>query len=628
MRRIRENLEIEKANFPLFFPVILGIGILLGVYFPLKILFALLLLTFTLSIKFRKYFSICFLVLLGFYIAQTGGILKTDLLINKKFLEKDYDKVSFFADVDFIEETHPIMKGMQRIVFRNISFGPKYNLDYIKTAKMTCHSNMLQNIETNDRVKVFGRLMKYKIAAIPGSFDQKQYNSLIGLDATGAVFHIKKVKTLMQPRMWRSFSYVRRVLTKSRMEKFSAPANGIAAALLTGDKSAIPPEIRDKFIKSGTAHILAISGLHMSVVSAIIFFIFSKIFSYLGIFIKKLNFQIAAAICTIPTTFVYLGLSGFSPSAVRAFIMTTVCFVSLMRGKKVLSLRSVSLAAFIILLFDPASLFLVSFQLSFCAVVALISFYENFQKFLSRLYWHSNIFSKFASYILLSVITTIIASLATFPISVSTFNRLSLTGILGNIIAIPLISFIIAPLGIFCIMLSKLFSFFPSLLETVLNLLVNSVGFVSELPGSDIAVRSPHIFTLYICVFGGIILCLLKTNIKHFGNILIAASMLLYYFEKSPNIIIPPDAAIACFIENGKFYTTSLKSGRNKVLAIQRNLGFSGDLVKKDLDTDEIDIQKYEKGLFIFKEGGSLERICQIANRVHPYCPAYFESVE
>lgn len=456
---LKSSFEIEKITFPLLFPVFLGIGILLGVFFPSEILFIILSIMFVFSIKFGKFSIISFLLLLGFYIAQTGGILKTDLLIDKKFLKSDVDKISFFADVDFIEETHPVMKGMQRIVLKNMSFDQNENLNFIKTAKMTCHSNMLKDIETNDRVRIFGRLLKYKTAAIPGSFDQKQYNSLVGLDATGAVFYIKKVKSLNEQNVKNNFSAARRFLTKSIMKEFQAPANGIAAALLTGDKSAIPTEIRDKFIKSETAHILAISGLHMSVVSAIVFVLFSKIFSYLGLFIKKLNFQTAAAIFTIPTTFVYLGLSGFSPSAVRAFIMTTICFISLIMGKKVLSLRSVSLAAFVILIFDPASLFLVSFQLSFCAVVALISFYENFQNLIQKFYCSKNFITKFFCYIILSIITTIIASLATFPISVSTFNRLSLIGVLGNITAIPLISFIIAPLGIFTILFSKFFHF-------------------------------------------------------------------------------------------------------------------------------------------------------------------------
>lgn len=168
----------------------------------------------------------------------------------------------------------------------------------------------------------------------------------------------------------------------------------------------------------------------------------------------------------------------------------------------------------------------------------------------------------------------------------------------------------------------------PKLLEIALNVLIESVSFVSDLPGADIVVRSPHLLTLYICVFGGIILCLLKTNLKHLGSALITVSACIYFLEKSPNIIIPPDSKTACFVEDGKFFTTSLRSGRNKVLAIQRNLGFSGDIVKKQLNISGIEIKNYEKGLFVFQEGDSLQNRCCIAERVHPFCPAYFESLK
>ena len=128
----------------------------------------------------------------------------------------------------------------------------------------------------------------------------------------------------------------------------SSPAGGIASALMTGDKSSIPPEVREKFINSGTAHILAISGLHMSIVATIVFFIFLKVFQYLSCVFRGLSAKRSSAIATIPITFLYLALSGFSPSATRAFIMTTVFLCGSIFGRGSLSLRSVSAAAFAI----------------------------------------------------------------------------------------------------------------------------------------------------------------------------------------------------------------------------------------------------------------------------------------
>jgi competence protein ComEC len=581
---------------------------------------------------------------LGFYTAQTGGILKTELLSSKRFLEEDCDKSSFFANVEFIEETHPTMKGMQRITLenikfdnektsvRNVSFGllskteVKKDLEFIKTAKMTCHSRMLENINPNDRVKIIGRLLKYKESAIPGSFDQKQYNSLIKIDATGIVFYIKNVFQHEENRNVKGvFASLRRYLTKTIMTKISKPSNGVAAALLTGDKSAIGPDVRDKFIKSGTAHILAISGLHMSIVASIAFLALLKIALYVNLAIPIINPRKLAAGLTVPITFTYLALSGFSPSAVRAFIMTSIFLISVILGRGAISLRSVSIAAFLILLFDSAALFLVSFQLSFCAVVALISFYENYNETPLRYFSKNSVLNKIFLYLFASILSTLIASLATLPISVSTFNRLSLTGILGNLVALPLISFIIAPLGIICIIFSSFFSFLLKLIEYCLNFLIEMVGYISNLPGSDITLRSPCNSSLYICIFGGILLCLLKTRLKYVGVFAIAFSVILYYFEESPDIIFPPNSNSVCYIENGEFYTTSVREGRNKILSIQRNLGFSGKPIKKELENNFIERRKYGQGLFIWTKNGKIIKRRQIAKRIHPYCPAYFE---
>ncbi|MDR0744764.1 MAG: ComEC family competence protein, partial [Holosporales bacterium] len=627
-------LLIERDNFPLFLPVILGVGILIGVYLPLTspplalyllIGFSLCFSVLLLLKNFRIISTIIAISMLGYYVAQTGGILKTELLSNKQFLEKDYDKISFFANVEYIEETHPTMKGMQRITLKNMTFDERENLKFIKTAKMTCHSTMLTNIQPNDRVKVLGRLLKFKIPAIPGSFDQKQFNSIIKIDTTGVVFYIKAVKHKEIPNLYDIFSKLRRYLTKTIMITLSSPASGIASALLTGDKSAITPDIRDKFINSGTAHILAISGLHMSIIASIIFFVLSKILSYLNLILPNINAKKLSAGLSIIITFVYLALSGFSPSAIRAFIMTSICFISLILERGALSLRSVSIAAFLILLFDSASLFHVSFQLSFCAVVALISFYENYKDVLTEYFSSNSYLKKIYAYFISSIISTIIASIATFPISVSTFNRLSLTGILGNLVAIPMISFLIAPLGIICVVCAGIANIFSKLIEYCLNVLINTVGYVASLPGAVIAIRSPNNCTLYLCLFGGILLCLLKTKLKYVGVFAIICSVLSYFLETPPNIIIPPNSRAICYIEDNKFYTTSIREGRNKILSIQRNLGYSGKLEKKERNNEYI--KKYEQGLFVWTKNGKIIRKCQIAKRPHPYCPALYEDV-
>ncbi|MDR0630444.1 MAG: ComEC/Rec2 family competence protein [Holosporales bacterium] len=544
------------------------------------------------------------------YIAQTGGILETSLLSSKRFIEKEIDKIAFFADVGFIEISHPTMKNMQRITLKNIEFQNSTDLQFIKNAKMTIASSIVNKIAVNDRIKVIGKLMPYKTAAIPMAFDQAQYNALIKMDASGIVFYAKKINSGDKD----FFTHLRMRLTNFIVEKMGKDIGGVASALLTGDKSSISPAIRASFINSGTAHILAISGFHMSLIASIFFFIFLKI----GLYLRLQHTRKFAALITIILTYLYLALSGFSPSAIRAFIMTTVCLIGIILGKGSVSMRSISLAAFIILLFDPASLFLVSFQLSFCAVTALISFYEKYKNHNSKL--HPTL-----KYITASLITTIIASIATFPISVATFNRYSgISGLLGNLIAMPLTSIIIMPLGIICLVFGGFYEGLIKILKTAIKILIECVSWVSTIPGSSLTIKSPQIETLYILIIGGIILCVLQTKLRSIGAGLIGIATLLWIFEKKPNLIIPPDTSEACLVKEGEFYVTSLQKARNKFLAIQRNLGLSGKLNKIDKRDIPIELKRYEQGLFCWIENGKITKTRQIAKRKHPYCPAVF----
>ena len=619
--RFKEILISEMERIPLFSPVILGLGIILGVFFPFfnwqdLIVFATLSVFISFLIaKKSKILSYATLILsLGVYVVQTGGIFKTELLSQKEFIEHEYDNITFEATVKFVDETHPTMKNMRRITFKDMKFENNI-LKFIKTAKMTCSARMTEEISPNDIVKVRGKISPYKQPAIPGSFDQIQYNSLIGLDTTGIVYHIEKTKETAT-NDW--FSSLRRKLTKQIIKCIKSPAGGIASALLTGDKSSIPTDIREKFINSGTAHILAISGLHMSIVASIVFFLFMKLFQYLSVIFIRISPKRISAIVTIPITFLYLALSGFSPSATRAFIMTTVFLISVICGRGNLSLRSVAVAAFAILLFDSGAIFLVSFQLSFSAVVALIAFYETFQDKLNYFKMkRSGFIWKFCFYIIASLISTIIASLATLPISIAVFNRLSLSGLLGNIIAIPATTFIIIPLGIFSLISGGFIDFPIHLLEFSLNNMTFVLGKISEIPGSNLVIKSPEMLALYSIMIGGIVLCLLKSKARFLGFASIIFGVVLWIFQDKPYLIFPPDTESVCFIENEKFYTTSLQKGRKATLSIQRNLGFSGNLIKKKFNGE---IKNYSRGLYVWKSG----KIKELAERKHPYCPAYW----
>ncbi len=145
---------------------------------------------------------------------------------------------------------------------------------------------------------------------------------------------------------------------------------------------------------------------------------------------------------------------------------------------------------------------------------------------------------------------------------------------------------------------------------------------ISALPYSNIAIKSPSLTALYILILGGIILCLLRTKLRHFGWLGIIWGILFWAIEEKPDIIISPESDVVCFVENGNFYTTSIQKGKRNSLSIQRNLGFDGKLIKRNFEKD---FGKYENGLFVWSKKGYAKEISQSH---HPYCPAYFKMVK
>ncbi|MDR0552967.1 MAG: ComEC/Rec2 family competence protein [Holosporales bacterium] len=579
------------------------------------------------------------------------------LLVDKTYITEQIEKTSFYADVGFIEETHPTMKNMQRLILKNIRFcesKDSENYDSVNTVKMTCGTRMLRGIQPLDAVKVVGSLLPLKGPVIPGSFDPKQYNSIMGIDATGVVFYLRKLSSnTKHSNFTEIFSYLRFHLTKAISGRLHGEASGVVSALLTGDKSSISSETRDKFIKSGTAHVLAISGLHMSIVTFIIFSIIKRLLMYVCCIIgRTIGFRAIAAFITIPFTFVYLALSGFSPSATRAFIMTSICMISIMIGRRAMSIRNISTAALLILVLDPGALFHVSFQLSFSAVLALLAFYEKYN---SLLPYRPSVSWKILSYILSSMIMTTIATIATTPISVATFNRFSAQNLFGNLIAVPIVSFLIAPLGIANIVICKFTNILIKPLQLSIDAMIRAMGVISSLPGSEIALKTPAQYIMWFIIIGGILLCFLISKLRYIGGGFIGAGFFCYIFvQKSPYlIVVPNDDGIVCMIENGTVYANSNQKGRPKIYSIMRTLGLKeepngnnskgnnskgnnskgNNIVKRDLISGlklftnqsiirELKTKNFsnEEGFFLWRDG----KVRHIKQRKHPYCPAFY----
>lgn len=297
---------------------------------------------------------------------------------------------------------------------------------------------------------------------------------------------------------------------------------GLARALIIGDRSGIDKKTIQALRAAGLAHILAISGLHMSLVAGGSFWLLRALLALSGALVLSYPIKKWAAVGGIFTGLFYLAISGNSIATQRAFIMTTVMFVSILLDRPAISMRNVAVAALLILTFHPEALLGASFQMSFMAVTGLVAWFEFHRLRASGktpgrarspvLRWSAKSLSFFISI----VITTIVAGLFTALPGAFHFHKIAVWSLPGNIVALPVLSLIVMPGAIITVLLM------PLGLES-LGLAVMSLGSdtivaharrVADLPGALAAVPDMALSAVLLMLFGLLWLCLWRGRLK------------------------------------------------------------------------------------------------------------------
>lgn len=197
-------------------------------------------------------------------------------------------------------------------------------------------------------------------------------------------------------------------------------------------------------------------------------------------------------------------------------------------------MRSVMVAATIILLLKPESIFKPSFQMSFSAVIGLCAFYESYKK----LYIH-NRFYRICGYFTSITLSSIVASLSTTPYTIYHFNYLSLGGIVANLFAIPLTTFIILPCGIISVISAPLhLSILPNaIMSKGISALIYLSNKIGSMPYSSLPVHTFNNLSIVIITFGFLWLCLWQQRWRFFSIPIIISGCLIGLNYKTPDIL-------------------------------------------------------------------------------------------
>jgi len=368
----------------------------------------------------------------------------------------------------------------------------------------------------NTSTLVYGdriRLLDIKLKPIenfknPGGFNLKKFYERQNIYARG---FIDGENSIISFGLSRSYSPILYSIDRMRVKfgnfvrtGFQSPENQILNAITIGDKGGIPLAIRTEFSRSGVAHILAISGLHVGAVAIAFFFLIKWLLKRSEYILLRFQVPRLAAGMTILPIFLYTAIAGFSTSTVRAFIMISLYLLSIVIGKEQYRINTLSAAALIILLWHPWSLFELSFQLSFGAVFAILLTHKFYP------FKFATIKDKFYSLIK----TTVAATLATFPLIANSFGILPLVSIPANLIMVPLVEFIIVPISLISFLAFLISPYIAGVLISLniffIEMLIFGVEMFLQIPYSSLTI--PPMNTLSWILFLIIIICLILNS--------------------------------------------------------------------------------------------------------------------
>lgn len=293
--------------------------------------------------------------------------------------------------------------------------------------------------EYGDRILAHSKIWFPEFPQNPNSFDYRAWlerrniYGVVNIQNQDDVLVIDK--TLGNPFISKLALPIKRFIRNTIDTYLTGSASGRQAgflkAITIGEKGMIPKEVEEYFRNTGVIHILVISGLHIGIIAFIIF-------QFLGIIrIPWLGRQILTSVFLL----IYMCIAGFRYPIVRATIMTIIGMFALTTERNTDMSNIVSSAALIILFLNPQSLFDVSFQLSFIAVMSIVYLSPKlYGLFLSAVQLKNRI----PKYCAGLFITSLSAQLGLIPIIAYYFSRMPVISIIANLFVIPLAGLCIA----------------------------------------------------------------------------------------------------------------------------------------------------------------------------------------
>lgn len=421
------------------------------------------------------------------------------------------------------------------------------------------------------------------IGESPTGYQARRAAFFQGISASGFAVSSPVVHA-RSPSVWNVW---RHRITRHLMAHMPTPIGAVACGLVTGDTLAIPQDIRKAFSITGLSHLLAISGLHLSLVSGVCFVAIRWFLGHMGPVPLWVNIDKIAGAVSMVVSWMYMMISGQRYPVQRAFWMLAATFMATLVARRRQSMLTLAQCATVLLLWHPDALLNMGFQLSFTAVACLLSLSSYHT---TRRVWDSRsrprrqrldsdvthrLLKKGRQWIQplkKSVVSSTLITLTTWPLMVYHFGQVSWEGVMTNIVAIPAMSLVIVPLGLLSVM---------TLAWSWGQWVMNAWSFV--LQGVIVVVQwmstwgenlmwgarflSPTGCTLMM--MGVFWMIVWQKNWRWWGAALTLGALCVDYMRPLhiPNILIDADHKCAAFCDPGRsvLWVTSTRRGKHRV---------------------------------------------------------------
>jgi competence protein ComEC len=423
------------------------------------------------------------------------------------------------------------------------------------------------------------RLMPPAQASLPGGYSFAQRAWFDGLGATGSM--------LESPRIVRAgtggagLDTLRAQLSSHIQGAMPGGAGGIAATLATGDRGAISEEDAEAMRRSGLAHLLSISGLHVTALIGAVWLITLKVLALVPPLARAWRLPLVAAGAGALAGIGYTLLTGAEVPTIRSCAAALLVLAALALGRDPISLRLIAAGAMLVLLVWPEALMGPSFQLSFAAVTAIVALHDSpAMRRLSAadLSWPGRI----VRFLGLLFLTGLLIEFTLMPIALHHFSKAGIYGALANMVAIPLTTFVIMPTEALALLFDVvgLGAPFWWICGAALNALLGIAHAVSDAPGAvTLFPRSaPGVYALF--VIGGLWLFLWRTQMRWLGGIPIGVACAFVAIQPVPDLLITGDGqhvAVQGAGERGGMIVLRARTGDFALQSLSESAAFEGE---------------------------------------------------